>query len=266
MPQKVYNAIEQGILISSILLLVISASEAIDTMNPHLVACWFCDEGQGDKVKDASTNGLDGNIMGDVKWSKIGKYNGCLEFPGNVESYVEVTHSERLNLKEFTVAAWVKSEKVDDYQSIVVKSDGSTATRQYSLYTRTGSGALHTDINVGGNRCKTYGSVVVCDGKWHHVALTYDGKMQLLYVDGKKDAGDEAEAQCAGDLVEAVSALTIGRDSPNGVYPLFGMLDEIVLFKRALEQKEVDELIKGISMAVNPKGCLAILWGKLKQE
>ncbi len=87
-------------------------------------------------------------------------------------------------------------------------------------------------------------------------------------MDGKNDPGNQAETKCAGGaLVENENSVKIGlgTDVP---YPIQkgGMLDEIVLFKRALEQKEIEEVTKGVSAAVDAKGCLAILWGQLKQE
>lgn len=263
--KKLCLMLVRAMVISTILLPAISA-KAIDVTDNKLVACWFFDEGKGESVKDSSQNALDGKIWGDVEWSDKGKYNSCLKFPGNPESYVEVPHSELLNLKEFTISVWIKSEFTGDYQSIVVKSDGTLESRQYTLYTRDGTGVLHTDLHAGGNRCKTYGSIEVCDGQWHHLALSFDGKTQILYVDGEKDTGEQAEAECSGELVKAESSLTIGRDSPNGGYPMQGMLDEVALFEKALKQKEIEELTNGISLAVNPKDCLSIFWGKLKQE
>ena len=247
--------------IFSVLLIFSYSAWAIDA---NLVAVWYCEEGK--TLKDESKNGLDGSIMGDVKYSDQGKYGKCVEFPGEASSYIEVPHSELLNLKEFTISAWIKSEKTADYQTILVKSGGTLETRQYTLYTRAGAGTLHTDIHVGGNRCKTYGSVVVCDGKWHHVALTYDGKTQILYVDGKEDPGEEAQMKCDGKLVETDSALAIGYDLLQSAYPLQGMLDEVALFKRALTEGEIKELTNGIVLAVNPQEYLAISWGKIKQK
>ena len=241
---------------------VILCSKAIGAIDADLVAIWYCEEGKD--LKDDSENGLDGGIVGDVKYSE-GKYGKCVEFPGDVSSYIEVPHSEFLNLQEFTIAAWINSEKVSDYQTILVKSGGTLETRQYTLYTQSGTGVLHTDIHAGGNRCKTYGSVVVCDGKWHHVALTYDGKAQILYVDGQEDPGDEAQNECSGELVENDSPVVMGHDLMQSAYPLQGMLDEVALFKRALTAAEIKELTNGIILAVNPQECLAISWGRIKQ-
>ena len=45
----------------------------------EVVAIWLFDEGKGDTVKDASGNGHDGTIVGEVEWGE-GQFGGGLNF------------------------------------------------------------------------------------------------------------------------------------------------------------------------------------------
>lgn len=59
--------------VSSIAISLMFTSISTAKMDPKtIVGLWLLDEGTGKTVKDSSGNGFDGEILGDVKWTKEG--------------------------------------------------------------------------------------------------------------------------------------------------------------------------------------------------
>jgi hypothetical protein len=69
---------------------------------------------------------------------------------------------------------------------------------------------------------------------WTHVALTYDGAMLRLYVNGVQVASG---AQ-AGSLQTPATPLRIGGNVPYGEY-FEGLIDEVRVYNRALSATEI---------------------------
>jgi hypothetical protein len=79
----------------------------------EVVGVWLFDEGNGKIVKDASGKGHDGEIVGEVAWTE-GKFGTGLEFDSG---YVIVPHEDIMNLRQWTITAWIKVPAiVDPYQ------------------------------------------------------------------------------------------------------------------------------------------------------
>ena len=99
--------------------------------------------------------------------------------------------------------------------------------------------------------------------EWHHVAVTYDGKVLKGYVDAEK-VGERASA--VEPLAEKGSYI-MGRYIGGG-YMYHGLLDEVVVFDKVLDQVDIAGIMnKGMTevmRAVSPEGKLAVSWGELK--
>ena len=97
--------------------------------------------------------------------------------------------------------------------------------------------------------------------QWHHVAVTYDGKVISQYVDGKLDATKEFAAKIASQEVE----FHIGK-AQTGLPAMIGKIDEVAVYDRALDLDEIkSDMENGVYFAVDPKGKLATTWAHLKK-
>jgi len=81
-------------------------------------------------------------------------------------------------------------------------------------------------------------------GAWHHVAGTYDGVTVRLYVDGVEVA---AKATTVAAVPVTASNLHIGHKDTESIASdsFSGVLDEVVLYSRALSVAEVRLLFSG---------------------
>ncbi len=121
------------------LLLIITLSlftigSPIYAQHPDAVGIWLFDEGDGDEAADSSGNVHTAKVVGGkLEWDE-GKIGQAVGFkPG---TYLEVAHTDALNLETFTVAAWIKfvSDTGGGEQNIAYKQVGDNrATRNYTL-------------------------------------------------------------------------------------------------------------------------------------
>ena len=232
---------------------------ALDTEG--LVGAWLFDEGKGEAVMDSSDNGLDGKIArGKPKWVD-GKFDGAMEFGG--QDMVTVDDDNALDLEEFTLAAWVNIPKVSGaWQIIASKEHRGPTGRNYGLFGHINSGVVHYSFTTNSGWKSFDAKTVVTDGDWHHVAGTYDGSDFKLYLNGAVDAqvapGTKPDNH---DNFLFIGGCDIGN------YWMTGTIDEVVVYSRALSEKELNELMEdGMSVAldVQPGGKLVTTWSRIK--
>ncbi len=150
-----------------------------------------------------------------------------LEFDGTC-GYVEVTHSDTLNLKnDFTLEAWVWTD-VSTVNTILCKS--------WWYYFGILWGYLNYTSNPGGYSISSSSQLGL--GKWHHVAVTVSGDSTsasvVLYVDGVRDTSDSIGVRVSNDYNWWVGAY-------QWPYTQFwdGKIDEVSIYKRALDSLEI---------------------------
>lgn len=76
----------------------------------------------------------------------------------------------------------------------------------------------------------------ILDTDWHHVAATYDGATMKLYIDGVlKISGSNS-----GAMQSTTANVMLGKQ--NTINPLDGILDEVLMYNRALTQEEITQI------------------------
>ena len=224
------------------------------------IGVWLFDEGNGNTVKDTSGNGHHGEIIGEVAWVD-GKFESALEFDGR---HVLVPHEDVMNLRQWTMTAWIKVPKiVDPYQVILGKE--TWPDRNYTMWIRPGVMTFGFTL-PGGAQDLQVGSKEVADGKWHFVAGVYDEKNLIPYVDGEQFNPRGA----AGKPATSNAPLIIGAQGPDGENgPLKGIIDAVAIYDTALDEDELAEVMENLTkqfQAVEVVGKLTVTWGHLKER
>ncbi|MXV78689.1 LamG domain-containing protein [Candidatus Poribacteria bacterium] len=233
---------------------------ALDTNG--LVGAWLMDESNGNTVSDSSGNGLDGKFaQGNPSWVK-GKFGNGLEFGGS--DMVTVDDDAALDLTSFTLSAWVNIPKISGpWQIIASKENRNPTGRNYGMFAHTNTGVVHYSFTTGG--WKSFDAkTVITDGKWHHVVATYENPNFKLYLDGTVDA-----EQAPGTAPDNHDNFLFIGGCNIGNYWMSGVIDEVVLYNRALDETEINDLMdKGIENAldVKPGGKLVTTWSHIKSR
>ena len=243
-----------------ILLLSMLCYFRVSDANADAIGVWLFDEGDGKVVKDLSGNGHHGEIVGEVAWAD-GKFEAALEFDGG---HVSVPHQDVMNLRQWTMTAWIKVPKVvDPYQVILSKE--TWPNRNYTMWIRPGVMTFGFTLPNGAQDLQV-GSKEVIDDKWHFVAGVYDEKQLIPYVDGEQSNPRGA----AGKPATSNAPLIIGAQGPDGKNgPLRGIIDEVAVYNTALDEDEIAEVMEGLSkqfQEVEATGKLTVTWGYLKNS
>ena len=142
-----------------------------------VVALGF-DEGAGTTAADASGGGRNGTLSGPT-WTTDARFGRALSFDG-VNDWVTVPDSAALDITgPLTVEAWVKLRTSGAWQTVAIKeAPGNLA---YGLYASSSGSPLPSGwLGDAG----FYGPKTVPVGAWTHLALSYDGSVSHLYVNG----------------------------------------------------------------------------------
>ena len=86
-----------------------------------------------------------------------------------------------------------------------------------------------------------------------------------MYVDGK--LANDSKATATKTLFDNETTLKIGQDFNEDAKRFFnGVIDEVAIFNRALNEAEIKTVMEGDFMAVDPTERLSITWAKLKRQ
>jgi hypothetical protein len=227
------------------------------------VGVWLFNEDQGKVAKDSTGKGHDGEIGNGIKWTD-GQYGSkALLFPGS--AVVIVAHDDSLSLITWTITAWIRADFKNGWVEFVSKSDpvGNTDFRNYVLQIENDTGLLRPHFTQGAQQWKLVaGTTDLRDGKWHHVAGTYDQKSIKAYVDGKMEG--EAAFNNVPDTNE--EPLVIGAITPS-VNFFTGAIDEVGIFNVALSEADISMIRdRGLSEALSVSGLgkLVSTWSAIK--
>jgi hypothetical protein len=204
-----------------------------------LVGWWKLDGGFGNTAADSSDKGLDGIFVGDTSWIVA----GALAFDGDGD-YVDVGKDPAFDITQqitvsawikVTVSAWIKVNAFDrEFQAIVTKGD--SAWRLQRNWKNNTLEFACAGLVVPGNRWGSiHCTVDVNDGRWHHVAGTYNGSQICLYVDGKLDASSTA----SGTIKINNQPVYIGENSERPGRFWNGLIDDVRLYSYDLSADEV---------------------------
>jgi hypothetical protein len=200
-----------------------------------LIAWWSFDEGSGHTVVDKTGRGADGQIRGNAVWTN-GRHGKALLFDG--ASVVDCGNPEALKTgNAFTVEAWICPEEwiPGTFHGVVAKMPNKAPYAGWALYHAGYNDLFQVAANIGSvdNRL---GTAPPREGRWHHVAFTFDGQKLRLFTDGRA-VGFKATK---GALVVNQEPLLIGQMYQKAVNTGFrGAIDEVRLYDRALSEAEL---------------------------
>jgi hypothetical protein len=203
---------------------------------------WPMYEGSGQIVHDlsgkgnhgmlGSTAGVDAN---DPTWIKTWLFGSGLRFDG--DDYVRIAAAPELSTEVLTVATWARATSAPaPYSYVVGRGAQNCYAGSYGVYANESGGLqfyiydTHGDVHYSG----AVPAATAWNGKWHHVAGTWDGTTAKLFFDGKLIPGTMvAQGNIDNDLPTS-------NDVTFGAYPggcdLFytGDVDDVAIFSQAL--------------------------------
>ncbi|HEX4343736.1 MAG TPA: sigma-70 family RNA polymerase sigma factor [Verrucomicrobiae bacterium] len=201
----------------------------------------------GTILTDHSGMGNDGQIVG-AQWTRDVERGGIYTFtPPN--QYIRVPNNDSLCPTQITLSVWIKTANTGDtWRRVFDKSwtngfalsIGGGHTPNNRLL---GDADMEIGMKLNNNKGVAHSDQPVTDGQWHHLAVTYDGAVEIVYVDG---VAQKHLARWIGEVPKNDYDLTIGMNlvDPNPEFnevgsSFDGSIDEPMIFNRALSAAEI---------------------------
>lgn len=218
------------------------------------VHLWTFDESEGIVVDDAISSRA-GEVYG-AMWTNGQKGSG-LRFDG-LDDYVALPVNDPVWLptEDFAVSFWVyferdKGTSANENEVLVDFNAGSSSDPAnelgYIVFRHGEHGTIAFQMTTMRNTDEDLESQLIpVKDRWYHIVAVRQGSLQKIYIDGRLDAW----RACSSSPIDFIGGyddnkVNVGRFTTTVGSPRYhfkGMLDELMLFDRALLATEVHQL------------------------
>lgn len=181
-------------------------------------------------LADATPNHHDGSWSGGAMVTVAGKIGPTQAFVGAQTDSISVPDAQDLAFTNVTVSGWifpVTLAAASGYAAIVSRENGPSINDDFWLgVDNAGAKADAVVTTTMGAQLGTPGSAIAL-ATWTHLAMTYDGATEVLYVNG----APIATTAVVGMLLHGSHSILLGADRNNGAAPdadfVDGRIDEV---------------------------------------
>ena len=168
--------------------------------------------------------------------------------------------NDTLQLREqFSVAFWVKRGKaqIRDWNYMV-----AAGSLKWATIFKNGGSMTYFWSTSGGAWAQKAVSKDIQPEDWVHMTVTHDTKSKVvIYNDGKEAGGGPKPPP----VDEIDGSIMVGARHPGQEF-FTGIIDEVFLFNRIITQAEIDDIMSGDFLPVEPAEKLATTWGSIKTD
>ncbi|MBN1644491.1 LamG domain-containing protein [Candidatus Woesearchaeota archaeon] len=166
-----------------------------------------------------------------------GKIGNAALFASPYSDIVIAPDQINLNLDEFSFSAWINPSNIEG-KHVVFNSELSV-----ELYLEEGKlkASLYTENSPDGIFLSP--THVIPANQWSFVVLTYDGDKLKLFVNGAQIS----YADVSGKISQGTKPFIIGARSFEPNEPFEGLIDEVVVYSRALDVSEIKKYVSHLS-------------------
>ncbi len=247
---------------------------AAASLQDGLLVYWSFDEADGTTASDVLGNGNEATLTGSASWEPNGgKIGGALKLDGSAGSSAEDSNGANYinGLTAFSVSVWVKSAADNSDRGIFhgIDPDGGDVvfTLRYDSagFTGGGTNVIKIGINTTGGPQQYESASGVQTTEWQHLIITWSsGNQFALYINGELDEPTDNYDGVEGEITDATK-FVIGKGGKDANASWNGLIDELHLYNRVLDETEITSLASGINVTpVEVRGKLVTVWGNLK--
>ena len=208
-----------------------------DATESNLVGYWKLDEGTGPSSRDSSGTGNTATLSSGTRWTSpsasIGFDNAAAASFNGTSGYLSAgtTSLPAANAAQ-TISAWVNITALPGSASSIVALTGSSSAVKLGL-SATNLRVLRNDGTA------LIQAAAPSTGTWHHVAYTWDGATNNLYVDGTAVTSTATSHDGAAVTGAFIGATSAAADFFNG------KIDDVRVYGTTLTATQVARLAAG---------------------
>ena len=155
-----------------------------------------------------------------------------------VEKPFKIPHAETLDHEIFSLEAWVKIPRdfIENTKGILVGKNGDSSSKGFFGF-KVDEGEVSAVMNVVGGRQNAIGikGGGFYQGEWNHLALVYDGKAMVFYINGEP----RGRRNIATPRSIAKGAMFVGGGPHGHSSVARGVYDQVLIWDRPLSAAEV---------------------------
>ncbi len=207
---------------------------------PALLAQLKFDESSGSTAADTTGHGWNGTLMNNPAW--VPGHNGNAVNLNGTSQYVSLPTNVVCTLNDFSITAWVYLNASAMWNRVFDFGTGTTA--YMTLIPQSSAGTLRYTITTtgNGNEQQINAPSALPVGGWHHVAVTQNAGVGILYLDGAAMATNSAMT-LTPSLIGSTTQNWIGRSEWSADPYLNGRVDDFRIYNSALNPGEIASLV-----------------------
>lgn len=174
---------------------------------------------------------------------KAGKIGNGLSLDGTTNSYLNIEAGNVKDLTNFTISTWFKLDESQNWSRIFDFGSGSN-TYMFLTNKNGANGNVRFAFKNGGAEEQINSTVVAQIGVWTHVAVTLNGAVGVLYIDGV-EVGRNSAMTVNPSMLGLTTQNYIGKSQFSDPY-LKGTIDDFRIYNKALNASEITALVNTI--------------------
>ena len=218
-----------------------------------LVASLKMDEAAGLTAPDTSGNGNHGTLIGTlgagIAWAPSGgTIDGAVNIDGSDKNARVEVPIPGMEIYSGAVSLWLRLKEP--------QISGGTRNGMRYIFGFKGVGETHkvqmfmsnddTKLDVDIGKMSVTDIATLQTEKWYHLAVTWDGMIYWIYIDGQ-----QIQSSFYGALHSVPAAASVGNDGQLNQKSFCGLIDNFRLYKRTISAKEVQTLA-GLAICLSP--------------
>uniref|UniRef100_UPI003562EA24 LamG domain-containing protein n=1 Tax=Neptunomonas sp. TaxID=1971898 RepID=UPI003562EA24 len=206
-----------------------------------------CNWADAQDVVDSGPNRLDAYAVNGVLSTVGGQVCGLAQFD-SADDYVRLPDTNEVDLPDtLTAMAWVYLNSTPSGLKTILSKDTN-----YEFHVNTNREIFWWWNDANGITRSFTSGVQIGLGQWHHVAITYQSGLQIIYIDGQ----EAARRTFTGQLITNSNDLQIGQDQGIGSRFFDGDIDEVKIFDVDLSAVDIADIFINEEAGRNYDGAL----------
>ena len=189
--------------------------------------------GSGTTWSDLAQDGNDGTINGATYTS-----NGYFTFDGS-NNYIDLGNVLDFTTSDFSLAAWVNFNSVNDYQVVLQKGRvGEGANTGYRIRLENNGQVNFVTNGINDNEVDIQSTTSLSTHTWYYITASRSGSNHKLYLNAVLEASTSSgDASSLGNNLD----LVIGYNKYYPIWGLNGNLSIVNVYSKALSIDEVTQ-------------------------
>ena len=195
-------------------------------------------------ANDNSGNGNNGTVYGATLTNdRFGNENSAYSFDG-IDDYIEIGATDSLELNTFTISVWIneQGEHFGGAGIVVGKATGDAGEIGYRISMNNTDNKGYFVVSTMGSVTSTTGFVTSADtftnNQWSHIIAIRTNDSLIIYKNGKL----EGITTGITATINTDNSFLIGKVDAAGDYFFNGFIDDVRIYKRALDSTEIKAL------------------------